>query len=416
MNRTVLHCDMNNFFASVECMLDPALKNYPIAVCGSVEDRHGIVLAKNELAKKCGVKTAEAIWQAKAKCPKLVTVPPHYDEYAKMSRLAKKIYGDYTELVEPFGMDECWMDVSAGTRFIGSGDKIANELRNRVKTELGLTISIGISFNKVFAKLGSDLKKPDAITTIAKEDFKKKIWDLPACDLLGVGSQTAKQLNNFGIYTIGQLARRPVDSLQRMFGKNGICLWRYANGLDDSPVIAECDLPPAKSVGHGVTTPKDLVNEEEIWRVMLSLCQEIGHRLFVCDQKAMGVSISIRDKNLKIKQCQGKLSQATASPFLIAQKAFSLFTAGYKCKVPIRSVSVTAIQLVHHDAPGQLDLFTDLHKIKKQEKLDVTVEKMRTRFGKEILQNACLLDNPKMPKEAIPVSLPTATLPNEYAL
>ncbi len=408
MERTILHCDMNNFFASVECMLDPSLRDRPVAVCGSVQERHGIVLAKNELAKKCGVKTAEALWQAKNKCPDLVAVPPHYDEYVKMSRLAKQIYLRYTDLVEPFGMDECWLDISAGLRFIGSGERIANELRSTMKEELGLTISVGVSFNKVFAKLGSDLKKPDAVTFIEKDNFRQKIWSLPASDLLGVGQTTAKKLEGWHIRTIGELARRPVDSLSRIFGKQGVQLWRYANGLDDAPVLSEAALPPAKSVGHGITTLADLTNNEEVWRVILELCQEIGHRLYTTEQKARGVSISIKDNALQCKMWQGQLKIATASPYLIAEKAFELFLSSYLWQRPIRAVSVTAIRLDDADVPDQLDLFTPVENIKKREKLDKTIEEIRGMFGSHILKNACLLDNPKMPGNRPPVCLPPA--------
>ena len=411
MERTILHCDMNNFFASVECMLDPSLRSHPVAVCGSVEERQGIVLAKNELAKKCGVKTAEPLWQAKIKCPDLVAVPPHYDEYVKMSRLAKQIYLRYTDLVEPFGMDECWLDLSAGLRFIGTGEKIAEQLRRTMKEELGLTISVGVSFNKVFAKLGSDLKKPDAVTFIEKDNFRQKIWSLPASELLGVGQTTAKKLENWHIRTIGELARRPVDSLERIFGKQGVVLWRYANGLDDAPVLPECALPPAKSVGHGITTLQDLTNSEEVWRVILELCQEIGHRLFTMDQKARAVSISVKDNSLQCKMWQGQLKKASASPYLIAKRAFELFCASYLWQRPIRAVSVAAIRLDDADAPDQLDLFTPVEEHDKRERLDVAIEGIRSRFGNGILRNACLLDNPKMPSERPPVCLPPAVHP-----
>jgi DNA polymerase-4 len=408
MERTILHCDMNNFFASVECMMNPALKGHPVAVCGSVEERHGIILAKNELAKQYGVKTAEPLWQAKQKCPDLLAVPPHYEEYVKISHLAREIYSRYTELVEPFGMDECWLDLSAGLRYIGSGEKIANELRSTMKEELGLTISVGVSFNKVFAKLGSDMKKPDAVTFIPKETFREKIWHLPASDLLGVGEKTAKALASWHIRTIGDLATRPQDSLCRIFGKNGIQLWRYANGLDDSPVLCENSFPAPKSIGHGITTPEDLINADEVWKVILELCQEIGHRLYGIEQKAGAVTISVKDKDLQVRQWQGALPHASASPFEIAQKAFSLFLDNYDFKKPVRALSVTAIRLCDKDTPDQLDLFSTVAKNERREKLDTTVEQLRARFGDRIVQNACLLHNPKMPSHHPPVCLPPA--------
>ena len=251
--RAILHIDMNNFYASVECMLNPDLKKYPIAVCGSQEERHGIVLAKNYKAKAFGVSTGEAIWQAKQKCPNLVTVPPHYEQYMRFSKLAREIYGRYTDLIEPFGMDEVWADVTGCQHFIGSPLHIAEEIKETVKYELGLTVSIGVSFNKIFAKLGSDMKKPDAITVIPKESFKEKIWDLPATDMLGVGRATEKKLSSVGIHTIGQIAQFPVDFFQRKLGKCGVDLWRFANGMDDSQVTVRDIEAPDKTVGHGMT-------------------------------------------------------------------------------------------------------------------------------------------------------------------
>lgn len=252
MQRVILHCDMNNFYASVECMLNPELKNKPVAVCGSVEERHGIVLAKNYAAKAFGVSTGEAIWQAKQKCQDLVIVEPHYEQYMKFSKLARGIYGRYTDQIEPYGMDECWLDVT-GSGCMGTGFEIADEIRRTVKFELGLTISAGVSFNKIFAKLGSDMKKPDAITCIEADSFQEKIWCLPASDLLGVGRATEKVLSGYGIHTIGELAATSDDFLKCRLGKNGLAIKKYANGLDDSPVMRSDYVSPVKSIGHGIT-------------------------------------------------------------------------------------------------------------------------------------------------------------------
>lgn len=240
MLRSILHCDMNNFYASVECMLDPALKKYPIAVCGSVEERHGIVLAKNYKAKAFDVKTGDAVWQAKQKCKDLVVVPPHYEEYIKYSKLARSVYERYTDQVEPYGMDECWLDISGTESLFGSPEKVANEIRETMKFELGLTISVGVSFNKIFAKLGSDMKKPDAVTVIPKDTFKEKIWGLPAADLLGVGRATQRTLDSYCIRTIGDLANTDPEFLRRTLGKNGVVLWNYANGNDIYVTIPDC--------------------------------------------------------------------------------------------------------------------------------------------------------------------------------
>lgn len=396
--RVILHCDMNNFYASVECMLDNRLRNRAVAVCGSVEERHGIVLAKNERAKACGVATGEAVWQARQKCRDLVVVQPHYEKYVEASKHAREIYGCYTDQVEPFGMDECWLDVTA-SRTMGTGLEIAEEIRERIKRELGLTISVGVSFNKIFAKLGSDLKKPDAVTCIAKESFRKQIWELPASDMMGVGRATERALAGYGIKTIGQLAAAPIELMQRRFGKNGIALVSAANGEDASPVMKSDAASPVKSIGHGITTAEDLITPSEVWCVMLDLVQEIGRKLRLHKKKAGGVSIGIRNNELDTKEWQCRLELPTQSPLQLAKTAFQLFERSYRWQCPIRSVTVRAIELLEEDAPIQLDLFTDPAKIERQEKLDRAVESIRARFGKSAIKNAILCQGIKLPSE-----------------
>lgn len=394
--RSILHIDMNNFYASVECMLDPSLKAYPIAVCGSQEDRHGIVLAKNYAAKAYGVSTGEAIWQAKQKCKDLVIVPPHYEQYMKFSKLAREIYGRYTDLLEPFGMDEVWADVTGCERFVGSPLEIAEKIKETVKYELGLTVSIGVSFNKIFAKLGSDMKKPDAITAISKETFKEQIWDLPASDLLGVGRATEKKLSAVGIRTIGQIARYPCELLQRKLGKCGVDIWRFANGLDTSAVTVREIEAVDKTVGHGMTAVQDLDDPAEVWTFILELCQDIGHRLYVFNKKATGIAIAVRDDKFFTKQWQCGIPVPTQSPSCLAKEAFSLFQRSYEWKRPIRSLTVRAIDLTSLNTPCQLNIFSDPQKVARAEALDKAVEELRYRFGKKIIRNACLLNNPKM--------------------
>lgn len=397
MDRTILHCDMNNFYASVECFLDPKLKPFPIAVCGSAEERHGIVLAKNYKAKGCGVTTGEAIWEAKQKCPDLVVVPPHYDEYMKFAKAARKIYKEYTDQVEAFGMDECWLDVTGSIRLMGSGEKIANEIRERIKFELGITVSAGVSFNKVFSKLGSDMKKPDAVTCIPKEHFKEIIWGLPASEMLGVGRATERKLSSYGIRTIGDIANWPVDFFKHKLGKCGVDLWRFANGLDHSIVASVDTQVPVKSVGHGITTMQDLENPAEVWKVMLALCQDIGHKLYTYNKKATGIAIDIRDNKLFTKQWQCCIEFSTQSPSYIAREAFELFQKRYEWLNPIRSVTVRAINLVDMDYTDQFNMFCDSEALEKREKLDRAVEDIRRRFGKDIICNGCLLDGLKIP-------------------
>jgi DNA polymerase-4 len=328
------------------------------------------------------------------------------------SKAAREIYEHYTDQVEPFGMDECWLDCTGSTGIMGSGEKIANEIRERIKFELGLTISAGVSFNKIFAKLGSDMKKPDAVTVIPEDRFKEMIWHLPASEMLGVGRATEKKLSSCGIRTIGDIANWPVDFFARKLGKCGTDLWRFANGLDNSQVMTRDTEVPEKTVGHGITTLQDLENPAEVWKVMLALCQEIGHKLYTYNKKATGIAIDIRDNTLYTKQWQRGIPVSTQSPSMIAKEAFDLFTARYEWKNPIRSLTVRAINLVSTDYADQLNIFCDSEKMDRRERLDQVIEDIRRRFGKSIICNACLLDNPKMPpdcetKVIMPTGVPT---------
>lgn len=390
MERTILHCDMNNFYASCECAQDPSLRGRPIAVCGSKEDRHGIVLAKNELAKACGVQTGEAIWQAEQKCKGLVVVEPHYDLYLHYSKLAREIYAEYTDLIEPMGLDEVWLDVTGSRALFGDGMTIAETLRKRIREELGLTISVGVSFNKIFAKLGSDLKKPDAVTHIPRDRFRQITGPLPVNALFGVGRATTKALHSIGVTTVGRLAETPLSVLQYKFGKNGTTLWLNANGEDHSPVAnMDADLP-MKTAGHGVTTSHDLENNAEVWRIMLQLTQDLGRRLRSYGKQAYGISISIRDATLSTKQWQERLPFPTQNAGKIAEAAFDLFCRSYGWKEPIRSVTVTAIDLQAEGRPVQMDLFTDTVALERTERLDACIETIRQRYGATAIHPAIL--------------------------
>ena len=395
--RTILHSDMNCFYASVEMMLDPSLRGKAIAVCGSTENRHGIVLAKSELAKKAGVKTGMVNWEARQRYPDLIMVKPQYEQYLKYSELARNIYQRYTDQVEPYGMDECWLDVGGSRSVCGSGMEIAESIRQTVKEELGLTVSIGVSFNKMFAKLGSDMKKPDAITEIRKAEFKEKIWPLPASDLLFVGRATTAKLEQYGITTIGGIANADPQFLKRLLGVNGLGLWRSAAGLDDSPVMHKDFVSPIKSVGHGITCTADLENEDEVWKVMLELSQDIGHRLRIHKLKASGVQISIRSNDLGFRQYQASLTLATQSPSVIAHKAIQIFRDNYRWIMPVRAVTVRAIKLRPKNEPEQIDLFTDMRQLERLDRLDDCIEDIRRRFGKRAVFQACLLGDLKMP-------------------
>jgi DNA polymerase-4 len=398
-NRVILHSDMNCFYASVEMMLNPRLRGKPVAVCGSTEDRHGIVLAKSQLAKQAGVKTGMVNWEAKRCCPGLIVVPPQYDQYLKYSKLARAIYGRFTDQVEPYGMDECWLDVTGSGYAGGNGMEIAEKIRRTVREELGLTVSIGVSFNKIFAKLGSDLKKPDAITEISEENFREKIWPLPASDLLYVGPRTNEKLAKYGIHTIGQLAGTDPDFLRRLLGVRGLDLWRYAAGRDESRVMHQDFVSPVKSIGHGITCTADLNNNEEVWKVMLELSQDVGHRLRVHGLDATGVQIAIRSNELWGKQYQAHFQAATRSPRDLANLGRKLFEQEYQWSTPVRAVCIRAIDLVPHGQPTQMNLFVDQKRLDRRDQLDDAIEAIRRRFGKRSIIQAAVMGDLKMPND-----------------
>ena len=396
-SRAILHSDLNCFYASVEMMLDPALRGKAVAVCGSSEDRHGIVLAKSEKAKKAGVKTGMVNWEAKQCCRDLIIVPPQYDQYLKYSKLTRAIYQRYTDLVEPYGMDECWLDVTGSRAACGDAMTIAQQIRRSVREELGLTVSIGVSFNKVFAKLGSDMKKPDAITEIEPNSFQEKVWPLPCSDLLYCGPATTAKLSQYGIHTIGDLAAFDPRLLQNALGVNGLALWNYANGLDVSRVMHRDFVSPVKSIGHGITCISDLENEQEVWKVMLALAQDVGHRLRLHNLEARAVQIWVRGGDLYGSQYQCKLPLKTQLPSEIAAAAFRVFQERYAWATKVRSVTVRAIDLVPREGAVQLSLFEDVQEHIAREKVQNAVEEIRGRYGKSAITYAVLLGDLKMP-------------------
>lgn len=398
-DRIILHSDLNCFYASVEANENPKLRDRAIAVCGSTEDRHGIVLTASYPAKRRGVKTGMANWQARNACPGLICVPPHYDLYVKYSKLVRGIYLRYTDQMEPYGMDECWLDVSGNRRLQGGGTAIAEEIRKAVKEELGLTVSIGVSFNKVFAKLGSDMKKPDAVTALPREDWKGRIWPLPVSELLYVGPATGRKLMTRNILTIGDLAMTPPELLHSWFGKNGIVLWRFANGEDNSRVMQANYEAPIKSVGHGITCSCDLRDHESVWRVMLELCQDIGHRLRLYDLSAQGVRLAVRGNDLSTSQYQAQLGYPSQSPLEIAQAARLLFQARYSWDTPVRALTVTGINLVPANQPAQLDMFGDEERRMRRQKLEDCIDEIRNRFGKRAIFAASLMGELHMPDD-----------------
>ena len=395
MDRTILHCDCNSYFASVECIDRPELKTVPMAVCGDPESRHGIILAKNELAKKCGVQTAETIWQAKKKCPDLTLVAPHHGLYEEVSEKINRIYEQYTDLVEPFSIDESWLDVTGTLYKFGSGKEIADTLRRRVSEDIGITISIGVSFNKIFAKLGSDYKKPDATTCITRENYQNILWPLPARDMMFVGGTTAERLANIGITTIGDIARAGLEQLKSLLGRSGETIWEYAMGLENSPVRRADQLEPPKSIGNSTTFPHDLRGRQEICAGLLMLCDQVGSRLRKHGLYCATVQILIKDPQLTTISRQQKLTAPTNVTHDIYEAAVAIAEKSWSMSAPVRLLSVTATSLSDCCAE-QMTLIGDTTEEKmKNAKLDRAMDSIRSRYGKQSISYARLVKKPK---------------------
>jgi DNA polymerase-4 len=387
---------MNSCYASIELLYHPELRGKPVAVGGDPEARHGIVLAKSGLAKKAGVKTGMALWQAKQVCPHIIFVPPHMDLYLRFSRLAHEIYSDYTDLQEPFGIDECWLDVTQSCGIKGTGPQIAEEIRGRIKHELGVTVSIGVSWNKIFAKLGSDYKKPDAITVISKQNYKNIVYPLPAGDLLFVGNATQRKLYKYGILTIGDLAEADSVMLQSIFGKVGLILHVFANGNDETPVSVENTEAPIKSIGNSMTTPRDLVNDQDVKIVLYLLSESVAARLRENQFACKVVEVSVRDNGLYSFTRQHKIETPTNITGEIAEEAMRIFLANYKWENPIRSVGVRACDLCDPFTPVQLSLFCDENYRDRLRKADRATDDIRKRFGYYCVQRGLMYCDPDL--------------------
>lgn len=388
-DRVILHSDCNSFYASVECLHNPQIRNLPVAVSGDAENRHGIILAKNEIAKSYDVKTGEAIWQAKQKCPQLVTMPPNFELYKRFSGMTRRIYSDYSDRVESFGLDEAWIDVT----HIGekNGIDIALEIKNRVKKELGITVSIGVSFNKVFAKFGSDYKKPDAITVVSRENYKDIVWNSPVQDLLYVGRATRKKLNQIGIYTIKDIAQSDIELLRSYLGKWGDLIYGFANGYDSSPVAHIDENSEVKSIGNSTTTPKDMQTLEDVKTVMYVLCDSVCRRMREQGLMAKTVGISVRDSELSTFTRQHTLNKHTNLTKDIIKASMDIFVKNFRMGKPLRSIGVNVTEFVHNDVPQQINLFEDEIKRTQSENLDKTLDSLKKRFGNYIVRPAFLL-------------------------
>ena len=394
--RTILHSDLNNFYASVECLRRPEIREKPVVVVGSKEDRHGIVLAKNMIAKRAGVKTGDVYWEARQKCGyTLVEVQADFGEYLKVSKEVRKIYEDYTDRIEAYGIDECWLDVTASLNLFGSGVQIANIIRERVKKEIGITVSVGVSWNKIFAKLGSDMKKPDAVTEITEENYKQAVWTLPVEELLYVGNATKQKLNRIGIKTIGQLAQSDEELLVRLLGKWGNYLYTFANGKDSSPVTTVDEEENIKSIGNSLTVYRDLKDEEDVQMVIHLLADSVAARMRESGlTRARTVHIYARASDLSGYQKQGKLPRPCSNALEIGKKAFALFREVYPWHNYVRSLGVSVSDFCF--GAEQLDLFGSLEKDEKQRRLDAAVDQLRKKYGNNVIQSAIVYKDPKM--------------------
>lgn len=389
LDRIIFHCDCNSFYASVELLDHPELRHHPVAVCGDPDARHGIILAKNEPAKVFGVKTAETVWQARAKCPDLILLPAHHDRYRAYSKQVNTIYEQYTDLVEPFGIDESWLDMTGSLHLFGQEPRlVADGLRAAIRKNLGLTLSIGISFNKVFAKLGSDYKKPDATTLISLENFRDIVWPLPVTDLLFVGHSAQQLLSRQNIRTIGQLAAADPQRLTELMGKQGKQLWRYANGLDTSPVQPTGVYTPPKSVGNGETFAQDLVGWPSVRRGVSLLADQVAVRLRRHHLKATTLQVTIRDPRFHDICRQKPLPAPTCVARELSGAAMELICSAWSVSAPIRAITLTAHNLVPEDqAVEQLDLFhlKDTQRRDRLERLERTIDGIRQKYGPDSL-------------------------------
>ncbi len=388
--RIIIHCDLNSFYASVECMKRPWLSSVPMAVAGDSEKRHGIILAKNIHAAKFGVKTAEPIWAAKQKCPALITVSPNHDEYIEVSQRVRKIYEEYSCRIEAFGIDECWIDISDIASDFEEAEEIADEIREKIHSRIGITASCGVSFNKTFAKLGSDMKKPDATTVISEENFRDLVWGLPVDRLLFVGQSTLKNLGTMNIHTIGELAAADVLELERVFGKNGVSLWASANGRDSS-AVASADIPSTvKSISNSITLPRDITDEEDVRVVLLALCEKVSARMrkhgFVCDT----VQLFVKDFELNSYERQAKLEAPNRTVACLFDVALELYRANHRKGKPIRALGIKAAN-ISADNEGQITIASNTDKFERYEKIESITDSIRTQFGKASIKRGVML-------------------------
>ena len=394
MERTILHCDMNSFYASVELLSRPDLKGFPVAVSGNPENRHGIILAKNDIAKSYGVVTAETIQQARKKCPGLICLPPHHKKYSHLSKLINGIYLSYTDMVEPFSIDESWLDVTASLKLFGDGKTIADEIRNKVKRDFGLTLSAGVSFNKIFAKMGSEYKKPDATTVITHDNFREILWPLHVSELFSCGKATTQKLLQCGIRTIGDLAGSDKELLSALLGEQGRILHEYANGLEDSPVARYTDHSRAKSLGHGITFKRDISGKEDIITAVTALSDKVCARLRSKQLLAGGVKVEIKNPQLKVISRQTQLPFPSNTSADIKKAAMTVIMNEWNINEPVRLITITAISLSGINDSVQMEMLSETdNEHTSQRELDLAMDRIRARYGDSSITFGKLIGN-----------------------
>ena len=392
--RVILYADLNDFFASVETRLNPEFEGKPLIVCGDHKKRRGVVLAKNEEAKKYGIKTGDTVYTALKKCPHVLQTGTHFYEYQKYSQLVKEIYLRYTDLVEECSIDECALDVTASQRLFGTGEEIAEKIRRSVKEELGVTVSIGVSFNKVYAKLASEFKKPDAVSVVTREDYKQKVYPRPVTELLFVGRSTAKKLHAYGINTIGALARAEEDLLIRLLGKRGWQLRRFAAGLDDEEVKANPEKEDVKSIGNSLTLPVSVTSREEVKRWLYVLAESVTARQRDADVgRASTVHLVVRDDDLDWYSYQKKV-RPTGLCGEVAEAAYELFCEHYPIGSSVRLVGVTVSSFDYNVRQMTLDeLSGATDDYDKKEKVESAVASLRKKYGYAALQRGVVMQD-----------------------
>lgn len=385
-DRVILHCDMNNFYASVELIDHPELRGKPVAVAGDPENRHGIILAKSQEAKRLGVVTAETIGSARRKCPDLILLPPHHDKYRHYSKLLNEVYLEYTDQVEPFSVDESWLDITESLSLFGSANRVAAEIHEKIRAAFGLTLSIGISWNKIFAKMGSEYRKPDATTAITRENYRELLWPMPVSDFFFVGKATAERLQSIGIRTIGNLAAADEKVLQQLLGVSGSRLARAARGEDEAPVRRFTEPSEIQSVGHGMTFRRNLLGREDVSVALTELADRVSTRMRSYGKRARGVKVEIVTPAFKRISRQKKLARSIATGADLKRIGMHLVEAAGYIHQPIRLLTLTAIELTSSKEGDQLSLFSpaqedDTAKSEREEHLEETLDLIREKFG-----------------------------------